>query len=115
MCSNLSHVVSTAVPHLETLLLLWESPDLTWNEQDVAARVYVNREQARSILLDLFKHGLIAHTDSLSEHYRYDAGWDVANLMPRVAASYRRHLTYVAGVIHAKASSGSGPAVCPRI
>lgn len=93
-----------SVPHLETLLLLRENPAQPWTDEEVSARVYVSRELARSILQDLARHGMIAPAGA-SERYAYDAAWDEAQLMSKVAAAYRQHLTHVAGLIHSKASS----------
>jgi predicted ArsR family transcriptional regulator len=92
-----------SVPHLETLLLLWEKPATEWSESDIAARVYISSEKARSVLQDLARHGLI--TAGPSERYSYNTTWDESRLMDKVAASYRSHLVRLAGLIHAKAGS----------
>ena len=95
-----------SVPHLEALLLFWESPDVAWTPAEIGARVYVSRERSRTLLQDLMRHGFIrAAADS--ESWVYDAAWDEAQLMPRVAESYRRHLVPVAELIHAKAAESS--------
>ena len=94
-----------SVPHLEALLLLWESPSTTWTDAAIAARVYVSREQAQILLQDLTRHGLIAGDGSTPERYAYNSSWDEAQLMTRVAASYRRHLVDLARLIHMKAAS----------
>ena len=39
-----------SVPHLEALLLLWGSGERRWNEAEVASRVYVPGDTARSVL-----------------------------------------------------------------
>jgi hypothetical protein len=97
-----------SVPHLETLLLLWESRDHRWSEAEVANRVYVPGDTARSVLQRLAQQRLIC---TVAEEgpapqtlYVYDPAWDeTTGLMPRVAATYRRQLVRVAKVIHAKA------------
>jgi hypothetical protein len=94
-----------SVPHLETLLLLWKDPSSTWTESEVAARVYVSSEKARLVLQDLTRHGLISRLLKTADSYQYDAAWDEAHIMPKVAGTYRRHLVNVATLIHAKTSS----------
>ncbi len=93
------------VPHLEALLLLWESRPKGWTEEEIAVRVYVPVERARAILQDLVRLRLaVAHTAS-TDVYRYDAAWDESSqTMPRVAETYGRQLVRVATLIHSKAS-----------
>jgi hypothetical protein len=97
-----------SVPHLEALLLFWENPETTWTSAEIAARVYVSRDKARTILEELARHGFIEMVSGDSDGYRYQPAWDEAQLMQKVAITYRQHLVYVAGLIHAKA--GSTPA-----
>jgi hypothetical protein len=97
-----------SVPHLEALLLFWENPEKTWTSAEIAARVYVSRDKARTILEELARHGFIEMVPGHSDGYRYQPAWDEAGLMHKVAATYRQHLVYVAGLIHARA--GSTPA-----
>jgi hypothetical protein len=94
-----------SVPHLEALLLLWEKSSDTWTEEDISRRVYVSRDKARSILQDLARHGFIVAAAEVSGAYRYEQAWDEALLMPRVAASYRKHLIHVSNLIHSKTAS----------
>lgn len=93
----------SSVPHLEALLLLWENTTQTWTDTDVAARVYVGPEQARKVLDDLARNGLIAIT--APERYVYNAAWDESQLMQKVATAYRQHLVRMSEAIHAKAAS----------
>jgi len=94
-----------SVPHLEALLLLWEKPLIVWTEEDISRRVYVSRDKARLILQDMGRNGFIVATAEVPGGYRYDQGWDEAQIMPRVAASYRKHLIHVSNLIHSKAAS----------
>lgn len=89
-----------SVPHLEALLLFLESPGAVWSAAEIAARVYVSRDAAREILVDLERHRFIAA--EAPESFRYQADWDEGKLMPRVADVYRKHLVQVAELIHAK-------------
>lgn len=93
------------VPHLETLLLLFESAPREWTAQEVAVRIYVAEDRARAILQDLIHQRLITLHAERPEHYRYDKAWDVTgSTMQKVARTYRTHLVAVANLIHSKAS-----------
>jgi hypothetical protein len=94
-----------SVPHLETLLLFWENPDKKWTAAETAARVYISLDKARSVLGDLLRHGFI--TAEGTDGYCYHREWDHAQLMPKVAATYRQQLVMVSGLIHEKAASSS--------
>jgi hypothetical protein len=94
-----------SVPHLETLLLLWENPTRSWADADIAARVYISAEQARGVVTDLARNGLIAPEPTAPERHVYNPAWDEWQLMEKVATAYRQHLVHLAGLIHAKAAS----------
>ncbi len=94
-----------SVPHLEALLLLRENPAKSWSDSEVAARVYVSRERAQGILVDLLRHGLISAGAASPTTYTYNGAWDEEKLMDKVAAAYSRQLVHVASLIHAKAAS----------
>jgi hypothetical protein len=95
------------VPHLEALVLLWESAGRSWSAEEVAGRVYISAESARSVLSNLQRHGLIAVTEQSPPAYSYDPAWDESGqLMPRIAATYTRHVVACAQLIHSKASPG---------
>jgi hypothetical protein len=96
-----------SVPHLETLLLLREQPEVSWSDGAVAARVYVSRERARDILRDLSRNGLISPARHASELYSYSEDWDELNLMEKVAETYRHHLIGLSRIIHEKAGSAA--------
>jgi DNA-binding IclR family transcriptional regulator len=91
-----------SVPHLETLLLLWQNSERGWSTDEVATRVYVSRETAEQILQDLVRHGLVK-----GNPWRFAADWtEGGELMPQLATTYSRHLVQVAQLIHSKASLG---------
>ncbi len=94
-----------SVPHLEALLLLWSSADQDWTDEEIAHRIYVSRDSARTLLQDLARHQLIAPQPGGAIRYRYDPRWDESGeLMGQVAQTYRRQLIRVATLIHEKAS-----------
>jgi hypothetical protein len=90
------------VPHLEALLLLWENPDTTWSEAEIAARIYVRPETAAEILRGFARRGFVRAHES---GYRYEGQWDSRGTMANVANAYRENLIPVSTFIHSKASS----------
>jgi hypothetical protein len=95
-----------SVPQLEALLLLWESPQRLWTEEDLAARVYVGRLVAATILQSLLRQQLVTVDAGPAPAYRYNPQWDPSGeVMTEVAAAYRRHLVQLATFIHSRAST----------
>jgi DNA-binding IclR family transcriptional regulator len=93
------------VPQLEALLLLWENPQRLWSEEELAARIYVGRPVAATIMQALQRQQLVT-TDPASARYRYNPQWDPSGeVMPEVAAAYSRHLVQLATFIHSRAST----------
>jgi hypothetical protein len=94
-----------SVPHMEALLLLWETPSKAWTEEEIAARVYVGVEVARGILQDLAGRKLVTSRSDSGPTYQYDTGWDPqGEQMAAVARTYRQQLVRVASLIHSKGS-----------
>jgi DNA-binding IclR family transcriptional regulator len=93
-----------SVPHLEALLLLWQSPERGWSLEEIATRVYVSPDAAAKLLLDLARHGMVKNEAAA---WRYATDWEEGKrLMPDVASTYARQLVRVAQLIHSKASLG---------
>lgn len=94
------------VPQLEALLLLWENPQRLWSEEELAARIYVSRQAAATILQALQRQQLVTAEPAQSLQYRYNPQWDPTGaVMPEVAATYSRHLVPLATFIHSRAST----------
>ena len=94
------------VPQLEALLLLWENPQWLWSEEELAGRIYVGRPVAATILQSLQRQQLVMAEPAATVRYRYNPQWDPSGeVMPEVAAAYRRHLVPVATFIHSRAST----------
>jgi hypothetical protein len=94
------------VPHLEALLLLWETQQRSWTEEEVAARIYVSRPVAAQILQALQRQNLVTPDSAQSVRYQYNPQWDpTGQVMPEVAAAYSRHLVQLATFIHSRAST----------
>jgi hypothetical protein len=95
-----------SVPQLEALLLIWEDPQRLWSENELAARLYVSNQVATLIVQSLERQQLVTVELASAAQYRYNAAWDpTGEIMPEVAASYRRHLVPVSTFIHSRAST----------
>jgi hypothetical protein len=95
-----------SVPHMEALLLLWETAPDPWEVEQIAARIYVATPAAVQILRDLVRHRLVRAAGEEPARFAYDSEWDLGGtIMAKVAAAYRQNLVLVAHVIHSKAST----------
>lgn len=94
-----------SVPHLEALLLLWQNPSEQWTVEDVAKRLWIDREDTRSILNDLARNRFLSVIVGELEQYRYrsDSGND--RILRGVADIYRQEMIRISTMIHAKPSS----------
>ena len=94
------------VPHLEALLLLFQSPAVVWSVAELAARIYVNEKQAAGILEDLTRRSLIARVEQSPAKYQYvPRSQQQRELLEKVARSYRTQLVQVTRFIHSNASA----------
>lgn len=96
-----AHIVS--VPHLEALLLIWDTAPRAWSAAEVAHRVYLSEERAALVLRDLVAHGWVAVVDS---GYAFDAKSPDAPMIAHLAEHYRSNLIRIAEIIHRKAAPG---------
>lgn len=93
------------VPHLEALLLLFQSPSIAWSVEQLAARIYVSDKQATSILEDLARRSLITRVEQSPARYQYVPRSDgQRGLLDQVALAYRTQLVQVTRFIHSNAS-----------
>lgn len=93
------------VPHLEALLLLWNSRPKEWLIEEMAGSLYLAPEAAKSILDDLARRGLISAITGATESFRYDPGSERDQLMEAVDAAYRGELIRITRLIHSKPSA----------
>lgn len=94
------------VPHLEALLLIWQSGTGSWSAERLAARIYVGAHQAKAILEDLCRRGFVSQDTPEGGSYRFASEWDAQRqLMPRLAKTYSRNLIGVTRMIHSKGSA----------
>lgn len=94
------------VPHLEALLLLFQSPVVVWTVPELAARIYVSEKQAAGILEDLTRRSLISRVEQSPPKYQYvPRSQEQRELLEKVARSYRTQLVQVTRFIHSNASA----------
>ncbi|HVK56816.1 MAG TPA: hypothetical protein VM532_17535 [Burkholderiales bacterium] len=96
----LKHIDS--ISHMEALLLLWRSPDVSWDIGSITQRLYVTEKNARAVLTRLHGLGLVAESN---ETYRYQPSLENAEAMiDRLAQLYATHLIPITNLIHSKPS-----------
>jgi DNA-binding MarR family transcriptional regulator len=94
------------VPHLEALLLIFQSPGTVWSVAELAARIYVSEKQAAGILDDLTRRALIARLESSPAKYQYvPRSQAQTELLDKVSHSYRTQLVQLTRFIHSNASA----------
>lgn len=99
----LDHIDS--VPHLEGLLLMWHQRSDHWTVDDVAKRLWISTEFARSILQDLVREHLVVLVAGEQEQYKCGADPSDDRLIQAVAYAYRDEMVRISTMIHAKPSS----------
>jgi hypothetical protein len=88
------------VPHLETLLLLWRSPDTDWSAEDIAKRLFVTAGQAGALAEELCAADLL-ECGGEPRHYRCRREPpSLLALLNDVDQAYSRHLRQVSELIH---------------
>lgn len=93
------------VPHLEALLLIFQSPAKVWAVEELAARIYVSDKQAAAILDDLARRSLVARVQQSPAQYQFiDRSPEQTQLLEQVAQSYRTQLVQITRFIHSNAS-----------
>jgi hypothetical protein len=91
------------VPHLEALLLIWNSRPQPWTEANLAHRLYIDEELVRILLEDLLRRQLIVRVDTTPEGFSYySESKDRDQLLAEVDATYRRDLVRISTMIHSK-------------
>jgi len=90
-----------SVPHLEALLLLWNSRPRQWSLEELAAYLYIPVERTRQLLYDLQQRELVVMHDNRCLYNSSDAR---DRLMGAVDSTYRRELVRISNMIHSKAS-----------
>lgn len=92
-----------SVAELEGLLLLSRNPEIEWDAEALAKRLYAERQQAEDVLIHLYSLGFLAATNSEPPAYRYQPGSPkLRQIVDRVAEIYSKYLVPVTNLIHSK-------------
>jgi predicted transcriptional regulator len=96
-----------SVPHLEALLLLWNSRPQPWTVDNLSSRLYVARDSVNALLQDLTRRKLIVLESGPPEGYRYasDSTTEQDELIAALDALYRREVVRISTMIHSKPSA----------
>jgi predicted transcriptional regulator len=96
-----------SVPHLEALLLLFNSQPKAWSTDEMAKSLYVRNEVAAKILDSLLHRNLIAKSSHQSDGFFYSPDDEARNqMLSDVDAVYRKEVVRISSMIHSKASAG---------
>ena len=94
-----------SVPHLEALILLWNSRPVGWTAEELSSRLYVSPEQSAVVLRDLIRIEIVQEVSGAPLKYSYlSRSKEQDELMAGVDAAYRRDLVRISTMIHGKAS-----------
>jgi DNA-binding IscR family transcriptional regulator len=93
------------VPHLEALLLLWNSRPQPWTLENLAKRLYVSTEIVNALVNDLVRRSLIVCVHGTPDGYRYSESLAQDQLLSTLDLTYRRETVRIATMIHSKPSS----------
>lgn len=91
-----------SVPHLEALLLLWNSRPRQWSVEDMARAIYLTNDETQPILRDLAKRQLIVMESGL---YSYNASHPKSDMVAMLDRVYRREVVRISNMIHSKPSA----------
>jgi hypothetical protein len=95
-----------SVPHLESLILLWNSRPVGWSDEELASRLYIAPEQVRAVLQDFVRIQMVQEIPGSPPRYSYFPRSEEQNeLMHRIDHAYRRDLIRISTMIHSKAAS----------
>ena len=96
-----------SVPHLEALLLLFNSRPKMWSIDEMGQSLFVRNEVAYRILESLEQRNLIAAAPRVSDTYFYNPDDESRNrLLEDVDAVYRKEVVRISSIIHSKAPAG---------
>lgn len=91
-----------SVPHLEALLLLFNSRPRQWPLQQMAGSLYISPHQTQPILQDLARRGFVTlHAGQ----YAYNPDNPRHHLIAGLDTMYRHELVRISTLIHARPSA----------
>jgi hypothetical protein len=89
------------VPHLEALLLLWNSRPKAWPVDQMAKALFLGVE-ATSDILDALVRKRVIVLDPGSQEYHYQPDPNIDTLLVAVNSAYRRELIRISRLIHSR-------------
>src|SRR6202000_126030 len=82
-----------SVPHLEALVLIFNSRPVGWTCEELASRLYISHEQVGHLLRDLVRMEFVAESGSSPVKYSYLPSSEERNLlMFSIDEAYRQDL-----------------------
>jgi hypothetical protein len=100
------HEQIDSVPHLEALILFWNSRPVGWTCEELASRLYVPAEQVNGVIRDLVRLQIVQEQPGTPARFSYfPRSEEQDEMMRAVDNAYRRDLVRISTMLHAKASS----------
>lgn len=94
-----------SVPHLEALILFWNSRPVRWTCEEMASRLYVPFEKVGDVLRDLVRLQLVSESETSPPRFSYySRSKEQDDMMLLVDEAYRRDLVRISTMLHEKAS-----------
>ena len=90
-----------SVPHLEALLLLWNSRPKQWSADEMSKALYLESDATQLILRDMQNRGFASSESNL---FSYLPNPDRDLLIDSLDKIYRREVIRISTMIHSKAS-----------
>jgi predicted transcriptional regulator len=95
-----------SVPHLEALILLWNSRPVWWTSEELASRLYVPLDAVNRLLRDLARLELVAESKTPELKYSYlPKSKEQDELLSSLDNAYRKDMVRISTMIHSKTSS----------
>jgi hypothetical protein len=93
-----------SVPHLEALILFWNSRPVAWTCEEMASRLYIPFDKVAGLLRDLVRLQVVAETATTPSKFSYySRSKEQDEMMQRVDEAYRRDLVRISTMLHEKA------------
>jgi hypothetical protein len=94
-----------SVPHLEAVILLWNSRPVGWTAEELASRIYVPPDRTNQILQDLIRQQFVQQGVGSPARFSYlPRSEEQDDWMFRVDTAYRREIVRISTMLHSKAS-----------
>ncbi|MGH9572819.1 MAG: hypothetical protein ACRD40_04725 [Candidatus Acidiferrales bacterium] len=90
-----------SVPHLEALLLLWNSRPKQWSPEEMGKALYLATEYTQAVLQELANRKLAS---SEAGRYAYESDPERDKIIEALDRVYRREIIRISNMIHSKAS-----------